>query len=111
MEKFKQIVYVYRDGEIITMTYGELVRDYADQTTSPIGVMPRIHKREHESGQYEVWTWGVLGQNPAKITTFDNEEEADLFIYNTYEADLLSDCDMPLFDFSKKELKRLIKEM
>jgi len=108
MEKFNQIVYVYRDGEIITMTYKELVREYADLTTSPRGVMPRIHVRENEHGQYEVWTWGALGQNPKKLFVFDNEVEADLFIYNTYEADLLNDCNMPLFDFSKKELQNSI---
>ena len=66
------------DGEKIQRTnLADFLREHcSDQTTTPRGVAQRLHIRENE-GKYEVWTWGVNGNNERYLDTFDTKEEAE----------------------------------
>lgn len=74
MNKYSRTVFAITDGrydqetEVLTgtireMSYGDLVREYADETTSPRGVGPRFHIRNER----ELWTWGRTVISPGSF--------------------------------------------
>lgn len=86
------------------MTYREYLNEYGrDLTTTPRGVGDRCHVREVEVEdtvyneqteenevtvriEWQIWTWGVNGNNPRYSgTSFDNEEDAELYYYERSE--------------------------
>lgn len=106
-EEAKRInIYVVDDTDIVETKLYDFVMLSVDETTSPVGVMPRIHVR-HENfscsyglrnrvnnneGNYEVWTWGVKGNNPSFIEEFETREEADNYIFQlVFKYDFISD--------------------
>lgn len=73
----------------------DFVMESIDETTSPRGVEPRLHVRENEEeGTWEVWTWGVGGNNPRQFTNelFAAASAAEDYIFQlTYLYDFLED--------------------
>jgi hypothetical protein len=81
-------VYYVVDGEVVESSYKDYLLEYGqDLTTSPNGISDRMHIREVKDDEdnvieWQIWTWGVNGNHPAYTgTSFDNEEEADLYYY------------------------------
>ena len=125
-QKLEEKVYRIFDGKIEEITYKELLRDHADETTTPNGVAPRFHIRlndeaaqaEHDNGNrsaeiaggYQLWSWGTGGNNPFFTgKDFDTEAEAELALYDTFVYDLeKSDCS---WSFYKSQLEEILKEM
>lgn len=115
---FNQTVwYLDHKGEKVETTLADYLNDFwSDECTSPTGVCPRLHIREEtdeETGEttFEVWTYGVNGNNPRKLETFETEKEAENWIleyrYNKY---LTTSNDAPsLFD-SEQEIDEFIDE-
>lgn len=111
--KFEKNVYWLNfNDEIEEINYGELVEIFRDETTTPKGVGARIHIRENkEHGTYDLWTWGVQGNNPAYIKSYDTEEEAIFTLYETYEWDM-NEQDQHSVNFAdtEEELKEQISD-
>lgn len=88
--KFNQTVYLVEDGELEVMTLEEYLSEHwSNETTSPLGVAPRLHIRNAEgdkvnefdegSEYYEIWSWGAGGNHPKRYSReaeFDTAEEA-----------------------------------
>lgn len=90
LKDFEKKGFINNDGKIESMTYGEYCREYGgDETTSPRGIAPRIHIREDEISEgvteYQLWSWGVSGNNPYKLDTYESEEEAELALMKSFE--------------------------
>jgi len=82
--------FIVNERSIESITYREYLNEYGqDLCTSPRGVCDRMHIREVEGEdgiEYQVWTWGVNGNNPRyEGTSFDNEEDAELYYYERSE--------------------------
>lgn len=111
---FKNEIFIINtDGEIEAMTYDRYLGDHgADETTSPRGVAPRIHVREvevekvigeDEDGddvtemvtEWQLWTWGVMGNNPRYLESFETEEEAEVSVLEHFEYNLEKNWDAP----------------
>lgn len=94
------------DNQIEAMTMAEYLTEFwSDQTTSPRGVQPRLHVVEASKWDdemqgdvpvYQVWTWGLAGNNPAYTgKKFDTMEETDNYIMFCWALDyatLSSNC-------------------
>jgi len=97
----------------------DLVMSSAEETTSPRGVAKKLHIREKEQTcscwneeedtfdpdckkcdkghevVYQLWTWGISGNNPKLIETYDTETEAEDELFNkTYEYDFINGTDV-----------------
>lgn len=80
---------------IVTKTLAELVRESAEETTSPNGVEPKLHIEECNNG-YELRMWDCRGKSslvhypayPSSFVTKDEAEQAWLEI--TYEYDFMN---------------------
>lgn len=99
-------IFVFENQSVIETNLYDFVMLSVDETTSPVGVMPRIHVR-HESfycswglknrvnndeGKYEVWTWGVSGNNSSFIEEFETREEAENYIFQlVFKYDFIFD--------------------
>jgi len=109
-----KVYYVdYEEDEVVEATLAELIGEYADMTTSPCGVEPRLHmrnngERDHyilsriESDEgWEVWTWGHAGNNPEMVREFETKEEAEhaLKLFGKYDLD--NNCNAPCYYFDK----------
>ena len=73
-EDFDRTVYIVNPEtlEISEQTLRDVCLEFANKTTTPLGVHPIIHARD-----CELWSWGHMGSFPAKIETFDTEAEAE----------------------------------
>lgn len=94
------------DNQIEAMTMAEYLTEFwSDQTTSPRGVQPRLHvveaskwdeEMEGDVPVYEVWTWGLVGNNPAYTgRSCDSMDEAEDYIMACWAIDYAaesSDC-------------------
>lgn len=122
-------IFIIEDERIRTTNLYDFVMISAEETTSPRGVENKLHIREKEQQcscyntdndtyddncpkcymgietVYEVWTWGIRGQFPKLIETFDTEPQAEDFIFDrTYQFDFLEDCNRsPFFCHSYDE--------
>lgn len=86
-------------NEIESSTYRDYLLDYGiDWCTSPRSTTDRAHIREKEikieladgttevEYEYEIWDWGVNGNNPYYLgKSFDNEEDAKLYLFELRE--------------------------
>lgn len=89
--------FIYFNGEIESLTYADYLSQFcSDETTTPKGVAPRLHIRETDEN-FELWTWGIGGNNPHRLETFTTEEEATKVIYESWECSFQQMCDIPLF--------------
>jgi hypothetical protein len=105
----KTIIFIIENGEIVETNLFDHVMGSVDETTSPVGVMRRFHIRHRDNhhlsdrrgllkttinkeGKFEVWTWGVRGNNPRFIQEFETEDQAEDWLFQrTYEADFVQD--------------------
>lgn len=101
---FNKTVFVIKDGAVKESTLKELCIENADITTTPKGVCPRFHTRGNE-----LWTWGVNGNNPARVETFDTAEEAEEALLETFLIDLNNSC-LDIFD-SEAEARAALEEI
>lgn len=77
-----------------------------EETTSPVGVMSKLHIRHEDyscsygkrnavknsEGLFEVWSWGATGNGQRFIESFETEDQAEDFIFqHTFEYDFLTD--------------------
>jgi hypothetical protein len=115
-------VYVFNDDGRIdpvgpgiekTTLYDHIMQS-EDLTTTPQGVGPRMHVRKNnQSEMFEIWTWGVMGNNPQFTgLVFDTQEEADESLFQmVYESVFLFDDQRDISYFkTKKEAEKLLKE-
>lgn len=72
------------DCGIIESDLGELVTEYADTTTTPMGVGTRIY-----TDGCDLRSWGHGGNNDALVYEFENEEQAEhaLLLCHLYDVD------------------------
>lgn len=89
---------------IESITYRDYLHSYgSDETTSPIGIAPRLHIREvnvngSEAPQYQLWTWGINGNNPRLISTHETTEDAESDLYDSlYYYISEKNWDAPIF--------------
>jgi len=116
-EAQSKTVYVFDyNGEIEQTNLYDFIMESKDETTSPVGVMGRLHIRHedghishvhNDEGNYEVWTWGILGNNPRFIEEFETEEGAEEHIFDkVYSYDFMEDDqrDISYFDTYEEAL-------
>jgi hypothetical protein len=83
--------FVVEDYEIKEGNLYDFIMESMDKTTSPRGVESRLHIKESED-KYQVWTWGLAGNNPQLIEEFDTLEEAEESIFQKiYQFDFMAD--------------------
>lgn len=112
MNKFSQTVGTIskRTGQIESMTMAEFLREYyADETTSPAGVMPKLHVCEVECGEwnedgeyvpdfkYIVNEWLCNGSK-REVETFESEDEAGEYILERWFSDYQQNGGQPCYD-------------
>ncbi len=106
-EAENKVIFVFNhNGKIEKTTLYDHAIESRDETTSPVGVMGRLHIRHediscrynlrnrvnNDKGFFEVWTWGVNGNNPKFIEEFEKEEDAEEFIWEKiYSYDFAQD--------------------
>jgi hypothetical protein len=109
MSEFQKTVFVVRDNEVEEITFGSLVREFADETTSPNGVAPRFFYDGNEEEGYDANTWGVGGNNRRDLDIhFDTEEEAEEWLLNTFEHDMDNSSESVYFFDTEEEAEALI---
>jgi hypothetical protein len=116
---FDRTVYVVQGSEIETMTYGEYLREYfADETTSPRGVEPRLFIREAFTGEdeqdacnlFELRKWWPNGSS-SLCDTYESEDEAELARLEIWEMAMQdSNTDAPSFFFDEREAQECVDE-
>lgn len=87
----KEIYFINMNNEIEKTDLHSFIMESADETTTPKGVGKRLHVRENDEGTYDLWTWGVNGNNPRYLETFETKKEVEdeilLMTYNRFLAD------------------------
>jgi hypothetical protein len=87
----KEIYFINEKNEIEKTDLHRFIMESADETTTPRGVGLRLHTRENDNGGYDLWTWGVNGNCPRYLETFETEKEAKdeilLITYNMFLDD------------------------
>lgn len=99
-------VFIVDGTTIVETNLYALAMRHVEETTTPMGVGPRYHKRYADDGTVEVWTWGHQGSFPKRVEGDLSEAEADelLFEFATYD---LNRADAAWF-FSREEAEELI---
>lgn len=97
----KQNIFLTEGQKIVTMTYEEYVYQYgSDETTSPLGVTPRLHIRHvgFEPTMYQIWSWGIGGNHPRYYgETFNTQEEAEHYLFERKEDYMLENVCTPAY--------------
>lgn len=108
----KEIFIFNSKTEIEKTNLYDFVMSFADETTSPRGVEPRLHIRQNEDDNtFEVWTWGVRGQNLREIGSGLTEEEAIDWIYSSiYCTDFQNSSESTIYFESEEEAKNYLAE-
>lgn len=106
MREFTRIKFITEGFTIESDNLYDFVMKSAEETTSPVGVMPKLHIRHEDyscrynkindvnnsEGLYEVWIWGPSGSGQTLLDSFETEEEAEDYIFDrTYEYDFATD--------------------
>ena len=104
-------VYIIENGAIKGIDYHELVLQYAEKTTTPIGVGTKYHVREEEGNKYEGWTWGQSGQFPHRIETFETKEAAETWLLDLAEIDFFADDMKPEVFQTEQEAQDFLKSI
>jgi len=114
----QKVWHLNEKAEKVETTLADYLNEYySDECTSPTGVRPRLHVREEideETGDkiIEVCTWGVSGNHPHRLESFETTEEAENWILkDRYETYLnASDNNPPLF-WNEAEIDEFIIEL
>jgi hypothetical protein len=101
-------VWIIKDNEVEETTIEDLIYDYdwRDEITSPRGVEPRLHIRN----ETDVWSWGIGGNNPHHVATFDSSEEAEEDLWACWIESLATDDCAPSFFDSEEEAREVLFE-
>jgi hypothetical protein len=80
------IFYFDFQDKIKSMKLADFIYLSNDETTSPRGVESRLHIRENQDEEgnvmtYDVWSWGIRGNNPCFVESFETEEEANEYLF------------------------------
>lgn len=117
-QQLNETGYIVVDNEVLLTTYRDYLDEYGtDKTTSPRGVESRLHIREKEDNEgnvtYELWTWGVGGNNPRFLESFENEEDVVSGIYDARENYVNEkNWDAPIFwDTEKRAIEDLAEKL
>jgi hypothetical protein len=101
----KTIFYFDYSGKIKTMNLADFISESTDVTTSPRGVEARLHIREVQDDNgnvisYDIWSWGIRGNNPCFVESFETEEEAQEYLFKAsiYDFDKDDQRDTRFFD-------------
>lgn len=84
MSSLDKIVYVIEEGRVVESAIRNL-DGYIEMTTAPTGNAPKFHVRGAE-----LWTWGVRGNSPRLVRSFDTEDEAIEALEETFYEDFLN---------------------
>lgn len=106
-------IFIYNSkSEIEKTNLYDFVMSFADETTSPRGVEPRLHIRKNEDDNtFEVWTWGVRGQNLRNIGSGLTEEEAIDWIYSSvYCTDFQNSSESTIYFESEEDAENDLAE-
>jgi hypothetical protein len=122
---YNRPVYVLDGQNIEKMTYADYLREYfADETTSPCGVEPRLFIREHvtdtddddngdENGfsvVYQLRRWNPGGSS-SLIESYDTEEEAEHARLQMWEArEQESNTNAPVYFYTEEEAQECLDE-
>lgn len=105
-EDFTCTVHVLDNLGIISGTLADMCRRYADETTTPEGIAPRMHIRGTE-----LWTWGVSGNNPALVATFKTDEEAKHALLLCWRMDLFAFRVFDCLETAKRALRHELEQI
>lgn len=106
-------IFIYNSkSEIEKTNLYDFVMSFADETTSPRGVEPRLHIRKNEDDNtFEVWTWGARGQNLRNIGSGLTEEEAIDWIYSSvYCTDFQNSSESTIYFESEEDAENDLAE-
>ncbi len=107
--EFSYVIYDSLDNsiEVVKKNLYDFVMESAKETTSPRGVTAKLHIREDEENEeepFEIWTWGVNGNHPHKLSSFETEEEAqDELFRMVFDYDFETDDQRDTTYFSTQE--------
>jgi hypothetical protein len=94
MKSTRVVYFIDQDGEISSSPRNELIRRYAEETTTPLGVDTKYHLRENE-----LWSWGVQGNFPKMVAIYESKDQAEEALWVTFEHDFFDSSEAPqLFD-------------
>jgi hypothetical protein len=118
-EELNQTIYIVdeRTGEVEEDVFKTIIEYFKDKTTTPKGVAPRLHIRENVDDEtYDLWTWGVRGNNPKFIESYDTEEEAEMALWECWIDNFDKDNggglnDAPNFFFNKDDAEERANEI
>ena len=105
-EDFTRTVFTIEDSEVVEHTLSDLCEDYADETTTPHGVMPRFHVRDNE-----LWDWGFDGHHPRQVYVFDTEEEAEHALNLVHKYDLYTGDNNPIVYDNRAEAESALRDL
>lgn len=93
-------------------TLAQVVRDSAEETTSPRGVEPKLHIEERD-GEWQLRMWGPSGRGNSLVEVCESEEEAEQrWLELTYEDDYLNGDDhYHWFDSEEEAIKDYVEYM
>jgi hypothetical protein len=83
-----------------------LSREYADETTTPQGVAPRMYVEDNE-----LRTWGCGGNNEALVEQFETSEQAEHALMLSYLYDLEHDVNAPTVFYSRADAEVSLAEI
>lgn len=120
-------IFVVENESVIETNLFDFVMQSAEETTSPVGVMPKLHIRHEDyhcrygklnavknnERLFEVWLWWSYGNGSHFIGEFETEAEAEDFIFNRiYDYDFMSDDQRNTqFFFTREEAMQDLVEM
>jgi len=91
--KNTKIFVINADNKVEETTLYDWVMISEDITTTPLGCGARMHHRKNDDGNFEIWSWGINGNNPKYAgETFETEEEADDYLFQlVFDFELAKD--------------------
>ena len=97
------------------ISYADYLREYhSDETTSPRGVMPKLHLDERKDGRYEIRAWQPGGRSRVFDHNLDKgytQDEAMAIIYGVWEENHHErSVDAPGWFDTKEELEQVLKD-
>jgi hypothetical protein len=98
---FNQIVYTIDENGIKTHDLGIIATEYADETTTPHGIAPRMYVERNE-----LRTWGAGGNNETLVFEFKTNEQAEHALLLCHLYDLENHCDAPNVFYTRGDAEK-----
>ena len=103
---FEKTVYTIGESGIEEHELGDIATQYADMTTTPQGVAPRMYVEGTD-----LRTWGTGGSNEALVNQFATSEQAQHALLLCHLYDLDNDFDAPVVFFSREDAEVVHAEL